>query len=67
MLKVINVFKLYKNKKVVSSVLFDVNDGEFFGFIGYNGVGKIIIIKVIVGIYDFEEGEVLINFKFIKK
>lgn len=67
MLKVINVSKSYKNKKVVSSVSFDVNDGELFGFIGHNGAGKTTTIKAIVGIHDFEEGEVLINSKSIKK
>ncbi|OMK26043.1 hypothetical protein BER36_002228 [Clostridioides difficile] len=66
MLKVINVSKSYKNKKVVSSVSFDVNDGELFGFIGHNGAGKTTTIKAIVGIHDFEEGEVLINSKSIK-
>ena len=45
MLKVINVSKSYKNKKVVSSVSFDVNDGELFGFIGHNGVSNNICIN----------------------
>ncbi|VFE47124.1 ABC transporter ATP-binding protein [Clostridioides difficile] len=67
MLKVINLSKSYKNKKVVNSVSFDVNDGELFGFIGHNGAGKTTTIKAIVGIHDFENGEVLINSKSIKK
>lgn len=40
---------------------------SFFGFIGHNGAGKTTTIKAIVGIHDFEEGEVLINSKSIKK
>ncbi|MCC0708951.1 ABC transporter ATP-binding protein [Clostridioides sp. ES-S-0190-01] len=67
MLKISNVSKSYKNKKVVNNISFEVNDGEIFGFIGHNGAGKTTTIKAIVGIHDFEGGEILINSKFIKK
>lgn len=67
MLKISNVSKSYKNKKVVNNISFDVNDGEIFGFIGHNGAGKTTTIKAIVGIHDFEGGEILINSKSIKK
>ncbi|MCC0679756.1 ABC transporter ATP-binding protein [Clostridioides sp. ES-S-0005-03] len=67
MLKISNVSKSYKNKKVVNNISFEVNDGEIFGFIGHNGAGKTTTIKAIVGIHDFEGGEILINSKSIKK
>ncbi|MGX9756186.1 ABC transporter ATP-binding protein [Clostridioides difficile] len=67
MLKINNVSKSYKNKKVVNNISFEVNDGEIFGFIGHNGAGKTTTIKAIVGIHDFEGGEILINSKSIKK
>ena len=45
----------------------EIKKGEIFGFIGHNGAGKTTTIKSIVGIHDFEEGDVLINSKSIKK
>lgn len=67
MIKLINVSKSYKNKKAINNISFEVNEGEIFGFIGHNGAGKTTTIKAIVGIHDFEEGEILINSKSIKK
>ena len=48
-------------------VSFEVGDGEIFAFIGHNGAGKTTLIKAIMGIHDFDEGEILINGKSIAK
>ena len=40
--------------------------GEIFAFIGHNGAGKTTTIKSIVGILDFDCGNILINGKSIK-
>ena len=52
---------------IVDNVSFTVNDGDIFAFIGHNGAGKTTLIKSIVGIHDFDEGDILINGKSIKK
>ena len=67
MFKIINVSKSYKNKKAIENISIEVNKGEVFGFIGHNGDGKTTTIKSIVGIHNFEEGDILINSKSIKK
>ena len=67
MLKIINVSKSYKNKKAIENISIEVNKGEVFGFIGHNGAGKTTTIKSIVGIHNFEEGDILINSKSIKE
>ena len=67
MLKIINLSKSYKNKKAIENISIEVNKGEIFGFIGHNGAGKTTTIKSIVGIHNFEEGDILINSKSIKK
>ena len=67
MLKIINLSKSYKNKKAIDNISMEVKEGEIFGFIGHNGAGKTTTIKSIVGIHDFEEGDILINSKSIKK
>lgn len=51
----------------MDDISFTVNDGEIFAFIGHNGAGKTTTIKSIVGILDFEQGDILINGKSIKK
>lgn len=68
MLEIKNVSKIYNGeKKAVDNISFTVNDGEIFAFIGHNGAGKTTTIKSIVGILDFEEGDIFINGQSIKK
>lgn len=68
MLEIINLSKSYViDKKAVNDVNISIEDGEIFAFIGHNGAGKTTVIKCICGILDFEEGEILINGKSIKK
>lgn len=67
MINISNVTKKYGDKKALDNVSFEVGDGEIFAFIGHNGAGKTTLIKAIVGIHDFEEGEILINGKSISK
>ena len=68
MIEIKNVSKTYNGKKLaLDKVSFTVNDGEIFAFIGHNGAGKTTLIKSIVGILEFNEGDILINGKSIKK
>lgn len=68
MIEIKNVSKTYNGeKKALNQVSFDIKDGEIFGFIGHNGAGKTTMIKSLVGILDFESGDILINNKSIKK
>ena len=61
MIEIKNVTKKYGNKKALDNISFNVNDGDIFAFIGHNGAGKTTLIKAIVGIHDFDEGDILIN------
>lgn len=68
MIEIKNISKSYDGvKKVLDDVSFTVNDGEIFAFIGHNGAGKTTTIKCLVGILDFDHGDILINNKSIKK
>ena len=67
MIEIKNVTKKYGNKVAVDNVSFTVNDGDIFAFIGHNGAGKTTLIKSIVGIHDFDEGDILIDGISIKK
>ncbi len=67
MIEIKNVTKIYNGeKKAINNVSFKVNSGEIFGFIGHNGAGKTTMIKMIVGILNIDEGDILINDKSIK-
>src|SRR5574344_99336 len=61
MLKIKNVTKKYGDKIAVNDISLNVKEGEIFGFIGHNGAGKTTLIKAIVGIHDFEKGDIFIN------
>lgn len=68
MLIIKNLSKTYKGgKKAVDDISLHVEKGDIFGFIGHNGAGKSTTIKSIVGVLDFEEGEILINGHCVKK
>ena len=66
MIEIKNVTKKYGNKCAVDNVAFNVNDGDIFAFIGHNGAGKTTLIKSIVGIHDFDSGDILIDGMSIK-
>ena len=66
MIEIKNVTKKYGNEIALKNVSFNVNDGEIFAFIGHNGAGKTTLIKSMVGIHEFDEGNILINGKSIK-
>lgn len=62
MLKINHLTKIYKGgKKAVSDVTLTVAPGDICAFIGHNGAGKTSTIKCVVGIHDFDEGEIFID------
>lgn len=67
MLEIKNLTKIYKGgKKAVSGLNLSVEAGDIYGFIGRNGAGKTTTIKCIVGIHDFDEGEIFVDGKSVK-
>lgn len=68
MIEIKNISKKYKkNKKVINDVNLEIKDGEIFGFLGPNGAGKTTTIKMITGILEIDNGDILIDGKSIKK
>ena len=62
MLSIRNYSKSYKSdKKAVDNLSLEVKSGDIFGFIGHNGAGKTTTIRSIVGVLDFEEGEITVD------
>lgn len=68
MLEIKNLTKVYKGSKTaVSNLNLTVEAGDIYGFIGHNGAGKTTTIKCIVGIHDFDKGEITINGMSVKE
>ena len=68
MLKIKNLTKRYGNSKVktVDNLSLELKPGEVFGFLGPNGAGKSTTIRAVVGVMDFEEGEIFIDGHSVK-
>ncbi|MGL4571482.1 MAG: ABC transporter ATP-binding protein [Clostridium sp.] len=50
-----------KEFKAVDNVTLQIKDGEIFGLLGPNGAGKTTTIKMVTGISEITEGNVVIN------
>ena len=53
----------FGDKKIIHGLNFSVKRGEIFGFLGSNGSGKTTTIRALLGIYQADSGELLINGK----
>ncbi len=56
-----NITKYYGANKVFQNISFDLKTGERIGLIGQNGCGKTTILKMIMGLEDFQEGTIAIR------
>jgi rhamnose transport system ATP-binding protein len=60
------VSKSFAGIKVVSSVSFDMRPGEVHALMGENGAGKSTLIKIMAGLHQADEGEILVNGRPVK-
>lgn len=67
MLKIEHLIKIYGDKKAVDDLSLHIKPGEIYGFIGHNGAGKTTTLKSIVGILQFDSGEIYIDGRSIKE
>lgn len=59
LLTIKNFSKAITDKELFKNTDFSVNEGEKIGIIGVNGTGKTTLLKIISGIIDTDEGEVV--------
>ncbi|MFD0621295.1 ABC transporter ATP-binding protein [Paenibacillus sp. GCM10027629] len=68
MLTIKHFSKCYKGgKKAVDDLNLVIEPGDIYGFIGHNGAGKTTTIRAVVGVLDFEEGDIEIDGISIKR
>ena len=66
-LEIKNYSKSYsQGKKAADNISLTVESGDIYGFIGHNGAGKSTTIRGIVGVLEFEEGEIYIDGHSVK-
>ena len=66
MLHIDHLTKAYGEKKAVDDLTLHIAPGEVYGFIGHNGAGKTTTLKSVVGILQFDSGEITIGGKSIR-
>ena len=64
-LKTIN--KSFSEKHVLKGISLKAESGKALGLLGRNGAGKTTTIRIIMGVFPFDSGEVLINGKPIDR
>lgn len=67
MLRIENLTKTYGEKRAVDNLSLHIAPGEIYGFIGHNRAGKTTTLKAVVGILQFDKGEVFIKGESIRK
>lgn len=60
-------FAYNKDAKVLNGVSFKAKQGEVTALVGASGCGKTTILKLISRLYDYDEGQILIDGKDIKE
>lgn len=56
-----NINKSFSDVQVLHDVSFSITSGKALGFLGRNGAGKTTTIRILMGLFDANEGEVLLD------
>ena len=60
-LKIRNLVKSYRSRKVVNRVTMEIKQGEIIGLLGPNGAGKTTTFYMVVGLTRPDDGQVFLN------
>jgi len=62
-----NVSLSYGNRQILEKINFKINEGQIFGMLGPNGVGKSTIFNLITGLINPDNGEIKIDGENVTK
>ena len=65
-LEIKNIEKRFGSRTVLNKISFETKTGEVFGLLDPNGAGKTTLIKMITGLLNIDDGEILINGKSLE-
>ena len=56
-----NISLSFEKRQILENISFEINQGEIFGMLGPNGVGKSTIFNLITGLIKPDNGEIIIR------
>lgn len=66
-IKIIEVCKTIKNKKILEDVNLEFFSGKIYGFVGSNGAGKTMLFRAISGLMKIDSGKIMVDDKELYK
>ena len=60
-LRVTNLRKEYEGRDVLKSISFSVEEGEFLSVLGPSGCGKTTLLRILIGLEQQSDGEILLD------
>lgn len=61
MIKAVDVYKSFEGKQILENISATFLPGEINQIIGQSGSGKTVLLKLLVGLYSVDEGEIYYN------
>ena len=66
-LEVNNITKIYNSKKILNNISFPVYKGELLSIIGPSGCGKTTLLRILIGLENMDEGQIILEGNDISK
>ena len=61
MIEIKNLSHSFGQKKILNKIDLTLNDGSIMGLVGINGAGKSTLLRLISGVYNLKDGEILFD------
>jgi len=62
-----NVSLSFQNRQILENISFEINQGEIFGMLGPNGVGKSTIFNLVTGLIKPDNGDIVIKEEIVNE
>ena len=62
-----NISLSFQNRQILENISFEINQGEIFGMLGPNGVGKSTIFNLVTGLIKPDNGDIVIKEEIVNE
>ena len=62
-----NISLSFQNRQILENISFEINQGEIFGMLGPNGVGKSTIFNLVTGLIKPNKGDIIIKDEIVNE